>query len=105
MPFDHAVEVGQDLLVHLGDPAVAGGLGGLDQGEGAAAVFPQFGEELRSGHEDRAGQAGVGVRAAFLHGQSAVAVRQGLGGDAVTGFRPLRLGERPVRVEGDRVRR
>ena len=45
-------------MVHLRDPPVTGGLGGLHQGESAAAVFPEFGEELRSGDEDRAGQAG-----------------------------------------------
>ena len=87
--------------VHLGHPGVSGGLGGLDQGEGAAAVFTQFGEELRSGEEDRAGQAGVGVRAAFLHRQSAVAVRQRLGGHPVAGLGPLRLGQRPVGVDVD----
>ena len=36
---DHAVEVGQHLPDHLGDPGVTGRFGGLDQGEGAAAVF------------------------------------------------------------------
>jgi hypothetical protein len=29
---DHAVEVGQDLLVHLGDAQVTGGFGGAEQG-------------------------------------------------------------------------
>jgi hypothetical protein len=37
-----------------------------------------------------------GVRAALLHRQPAVAVGQGLGGDAVTGLGPLGLGERAV---------
>ena len=73
----------------------------LDQGQGAAAVFAQLGQELRSGEENRAGQAGVGVRADLLHRQSAVAVRQGLGGDAVAGLGPLCLGQRPFGVERD----
>jgi hypothetical protein len=36
-----------------------------------------------------------------LHWQAAVAVGQGLGGDAVTSLRPLCLGQRPLRLERD----
>jgi hypothetical protein len=60
---DHAVEVGGDLLVNLGDTDVAVVPGGRDQGEGALALLAQFGKELGASDEDRAGQAGVGVRA------------------------------------------
>ena len=76
-------------------------VGDIDQGQGAAALFAQFGQELGSGEEDRAGQAGVGVRAGLLQRQPAVAVGQGLGGDAVAGLGPLGLCQRPVRVERD----
>src|SRR5262249_11615692 len=96
---DHAVEVGQDLVVHL-DRAVASlGLGDVDEGERAAALLMQLGQELFPGQEYRTSQASVGVRAAFLERQAAVAVRQGLGGHAVAGLGPLGLGQRPVRVD------
>jgi hypothetical protein len=75
--------------------------GGGDQGESALPLLAQFGQELGSGDEDRAGQAGVGMRALALDRQAAVAVGQRLGGDAVSGLRPLGLGERPVRVDDD----
>ena len=76
---DHAVEVGQDLLVHLDHPAVAGALCAVDEGEGAAAVFLQFGQGLRSGQEDRTGQAGVGVegRSAAPGGRTSRAAESG----------------------------
>jgi hypothetical protein len=52
--FDHSVEVRQNLSVHLRDPAVAGSLGGLDQGQGATAVFTEFGRNsgpvMNTGH-------------------------------------------------------
>jgi hypothetical protein len=98
---DHAVEVGQHLLVHLQHAGVTGASGLVDQGEGPAAVGTQLGEELRSGQEHRTGQAGVGVRAALLHRQAAVSVRQGLGRDAVAGLGPLGLRQRPFWVEAD----
>ena len=62
-------------------------------------MFSQFREKLRSGEEHRAGQTSIGVGAAFLHGQSAVAVRQRLGGEAVAGFRPLCLGQWSVEIQ------
>jgi hypothetical protein len=76
-------------------------VGGVDQSECAAALFVQLGQELGSGEENWAGQAGVGVRAGPLQRQSAVAVGQRLGGDAVAGFGPLCLCQRPLRVERD----
>jgi hypothetical protein len=85
---DHPVDVGQDLLVHLRHPCLSAGLGAVDEGEGPAAVLAKFGQALHSGQEDRAGQAGVGVRATVLHRQDAVAARQGLRGQAVAGLRP-----------------
>jgi hypothetical protein len=85
--------------VHLGHAGAAGGLRVLDQGQGAPAVLAQLGQELRSGEEHRAAQAGVGVRTALLHRQPAVAVRQGLGGQPVARLGPLRLAQRPVRVD------
>jgi hypothetical protein len=65
---DHAVEVGQDGGVHLDQAGLAGLLGVLDQGQGASAMFAQLGQELRSGEEHRAGQAGVGVGQLFCTG-------------------------------------
>ena len=41
------------------------------------------------------------MRAGFLDGQSAGAVGQGLGGDAVAGLGPLGLAERPVGIKSD----
>src|SRR6516162_10501914 len=98
---DHLVQAGEDLLVHLGDPGLAVPGRGLDEGERAVPLLAQLGQELRPGEEDRAGQARVGVRAALLDGQAAVAVGQGLGGYAVPGLGPLGLAERAVGVEGD----
>src|SRR5215467_13252671 len=92
---DHPVEVGEDLLVHLRDPGLAFAGGDLDEGEGSVALFAELGQELW------AGQAGVGVRAALLYWQAAVAVGQCLGGHAVPGLGPLGLGEGAVGVECD----
>ncbi|WP_199819170.1 hypothetical protein [Streptomyces sp. FxanaA7] len=97
---DDAVEVVGDLLVHLGHAGVAAALGVVDQRQGAGVLFPEFGQELGPGDEDRAGQAGIGVWAGLLNGQPAEAVGEGLGGDAVAGLGPLGLAERPVGVEG-----
>ena len=60
-----------------------------------------LGQELRGGDEERAGQAGVGMRAGPGQRKPAKAVRQGLGGPAETLPGPGGLGERPVWVEGD----
>src|SRR5215467_2082199 len=98
---DHLVGVGEDLLVHLRDPGLALAGGDPDEGEGPVALFAELGQELGAGKEDWAGQAGVGVRAALLYWQAAVAVGQCLGGHAVPGLGPLGLGEGPVRVECD----
>src|SRR5450631_3694563 len=76
--------------------------GGGDQGEGTVPLLAQLGQEFWPGDEDRAGQAGVGVRALALDREAAVAVGQRLGGDAVSGLRPLGLGERPGGVDDDR---
>jgi len=56
---DHAVEVGEDLLVHLNDAGTSGGLGGVDESQRPAAVFAQFGQKLGAGQEHRAGQRGI----------------------------------------------
>src|SRR4051794_11146256 len=64
---DHAVQVSEDLLVHLDQAGVPFAGGDVDEGERAVPLLAQFGEELRTGQEDGAGQAGVGVRAALLH--------------------------------------
>src|SRR5262249_7546667 len=66
---------------------------------GSATMLTQLGQELRAGEEDRAGEAGVGVWATLLHRQTAVTVRQGLGGDAVAGLGPLGQGEGPRGVD------
>jgi hypothetical protein len=86
---DHSVEVAQDLLVHLGNPGVTGSFGGLDQGEGAAAVLTQLGEELRSGQEHWAGQAGgcAAYHAAVDYHLGALAASLGDIASAETHFR------------------
>src|SRR6185437_9620395 len=96
---DHAVQVVQDLLVHLDYAVMPLVLRHVDESERSAALLAQFGQELRPCQENRARQAGIGVRATLLHGQSAVAVGQSLGGDAVAGLGPLGLGQRSVRVD------
>ena len=68
---DDAVEVSEDLLVHLGQPGLAAGLGGGDELDDLTAVGAVLGQELRGGDEHRAGQAGVGVRAGLLDRQPA----------------------------------
>jgi len=65
---DHAVEVGEDVGVHLGHSGLPVGLRVVDEGEGPAAVLAQLGWELGPGEEHRAGQAGVGVRQDFCTG-------------------------------------
>ena len=65
------------------------------------ALCAVLGQEFGGGEEHRAGQAGVGVRAALLDGQPAVAVGQGLGGAAEALFGPGGFGERPGGVESD----
>jgi len=65
---DDAVEVCQDLLVHLDQPLMASGLGCGDDLEDLSAVLVVLGQEIGRGEEHWAGQAGVGVRAAFLDG-------------------------------------
>jgi hypothetical protein len=60
-----------------------------------------LGQELGGGDAHRAGQAGVGVRAAPLDRQAAVAVGQRLGHPAEPLLGPGRFGERPVGVQGD----
>jgi hypothetical protein len=46
---DDAVEVAQDLLVHLGEPGLAAGLGGGDELDNLTAVGAVLGQELRGG--------------------------------------------------------
>jgi hypothetical protein len=58
---DHPVQIGQNLLVHLGDAGVSFAGGHLDKRECAAALLAQFGEEFRAG--DNTGQ----VRQASLN--------------------------------------
>ena len=58
-------------------------------------------QELGRGHEHRAGQAGVGVRAGLLHREPAEPVRQCLGHAPEPLFDPAGLGERTVRGDGD----
>ena len=98
---DDAVEVAQDLPVHLDQPVLAAGLGGGDELQDLLAVVAVLGQELAGGEEHRAGQAGVGVRAGLLDRQAAEPVGQRLGGPAEALLGPGGLGERPVGVESD----
>jgi hypothetical protein len=67
---DDPVEVAQNLPVHLGEAGLAAGLGGGDELDDLPPLGVVLGQELRSGDENRAGQAGVGVRAGLLDRQS-----------------------------------
>jgi len=98
---NHAFEVGEYLLVHLDHPGLSLSVGDIDEGKCAAVLFAQLGQELGAGEENRARQAGVGVRAGPLQRQPAVAVGQRLGGDALAGLGPLCLCQRPLRVKRD----
>ncbi|WP_189701395.1 hypothetical protein [Streptomyces chromofuscus] len=86
---DHAVKVVGGLLVHLGDAGMTAALRIVDQRQGASVLFAQLGQELGPREEDPAGQAGICMRTGLLNGQPAVAVGQGLGGDAVAGLGPM----------------
>jgi hypothetical protein len=55
---DHAVQVAEDLPVHLHDAGLPLALGSVDEGERAVTLLSEFGQELRAGEEDRTGQAG-----------------------------------------------
>ncbi|MFJ2868274.1 hypothetical protein [Kitasatospora sp. NPDC087314] len=63
---DHPVEVGQDLFVHLGHPLVAAALGVVDERQRPLPLGLELGQELRSGEEDWAGQAGFSELGAGL---------------------------------------
>src|SRR5271163_4116854 len=90
---DDAVEVEQNLTVHFGESLLTASLGGGDQLQRLLALFVVLRQELPGGEEHRA-QTRVGVRAALLHRQAAVAVGQGLGGAAEPLLGPGCLGER-----------
>ena len=89
------------MAVHLGESLLSAGFGGGDQLQGLLSLLVVLGQEFVGGQEHGAGQTRVGVRAALLHGQSAVAVGQGLGGAAESLFGPGCLGEWPGRLESD----
>ena len=60
-----------------------------------------LGQKLWCRDEHGVGQAGVGVRAAPVDGQVAIAVGQGLGDARETLLGPRSLGQRPAGAEGD----
>lgn len=98
---DDPVEITEDLLVHLGQSLLAAGFGGGDDPQDLAAMLAVLGQKLRCCHKHRASQARVGVRTAFLNGQTAIAIRQCLGDTAESLLGPGSLGQRPVGVQGD----
>jgi hypothetical protein len=71
---DDAVEVEQNLTVHFGESLLTASLGGGDQLERLLALLVVLWQEVPSGEEHRASQTRIGVRAALLHRQIAVAV-------------------------------
>lgn len=97
---DDPVEITEDLLVHLGQSLLTAGFGGGDDLQDLAAMLTVLGQKLQCCHEHRASQARVGVRTAFLNGQTAIAIRQCLGDTAESLLGPGGLGQRPV---GSRV--
>jgi hypothetical protein len=80
---------------------LAAGLGRGGDLQQLLVLLAMLGQELGGGDEHRAGQAGVGVRAALLDRQAAVAVGQRLGRPAEPLLGPGRFGERPAGVQGD----
>src|SRR5579875_2572920 len=93
---DDSLQVGEDLLVHLGHARLAAALGSRYDLVHLFTVLAVLGQELNGGEEHRAGKAGVRVGASFLHWQAAKAVWQGLRGPAKPLFGPRRLGEGSV---------
>src|SRR6266511_683925 len=98
---DALVEVAGDLPVHLCQARLAAGFGRGGDLQQLLVLLAMLGQELGGGDEHRAGQAGVGVRAALLDRQAAVAVGERLGRPAEPLLGPGRFGERPVGVQGD----
>src|SRR6266571_552416 len=98
---DDLVQVGGDLLVHLGNAGVAVGFGGGDELEGGLPLGSVLRQELGGGDEHRAGQARVGVRAGLHERQLAVSVRERLGGAREPVPGPGGVAERPVRADAD----
>jgi len=93
---DHAVQVGENLLVHLRDPGLALARGYFHEGERAAALLAELGQELGAGEEDWAGQAPVLVNAGGAERAAA-----GAGGDLAEFEMAEELG--PFLVAGDAV--
>src|SRR6266568_1595750 len=98
---DDLVEVSGDLPVHLGDAGPAVRLGRGDDLQGLFPLGMMLREELRRGHEHRAGQTRVCVRAGLGHGKLAVAVRQRLRGPGQPLLRPGGLAERAFGTDLD----
>jgi hypothetical protein len=71
-------------------------LGGGDDLQGGLPLGMVLREELRRGHEHRASQTTVRMRAGFDQGQLAVAVRQRLGGPGQLLLGPGGVAERAV---------
>src|SRR5271166_7042235 len=100
---DDLFEVAGDLPVHLDHACLAAGFGRGDDLERDAVLGPVLGQELGRGDEERAGQAGVGVRAGLDQWQAAEAVGQCLCRAAQALFGPGGLGERPAGVQRDGI--
>jgi hypothetical protein len=86
------LEVGVNVPVVLGQAASPCSFGGGDELDGLVALAAVDVEELRSGLEIGAGQAGVGMAASLLGWASAVAVGQAGGQTGEVVFDPPGVG-------------
>ncbi|MBF6427459.1 hypothetical protein IU440_22500 [Nocardia cyriacigeorgica] len=100
---DDLEEVVGGLLIHLGQAELAALLSAFDDAAGEVELLAMLGQEFGRGDEDWAGQAGVGVWAALLQREPAVAVGQGLGCPGEVLFGPFGVGEWAVGGKDDVV--
>src|SRR5450755_1010422 len=98
---DDLVQVGGDLLVHLGDAGVAFRFGGGDDLQGRLPLGTVLREELGGSDEHRACETRVGMRAGLHERQLAVPVRERLGGAGQPVLGPGGVAERAVGAELD----
>ncbi len=88
-------------MVHFGQPELTALAGAFDDPAGEVELFAVLRQEFGGRDENRAGQAGVGMRAALLQRQPAVAIGQGLSGLGEVVLCPFGVGEWAVDGEAE----